>query len=81
MSKYPDITQSAFEKLEPGTILAYLFRVAEELTLCLDAADEEAEGESSGVASKDLIRAFLFAGARQVLKNGMRLLGAVPISQ
>lgn len=79
VSRYPDTTQAAFEKLEPGTVLSYLFRVVEELTLCLDAADEDAaEGECSAAASKHAARAILYEGVRQVLENGMKLLGATP---
>ncbi|KAG4428669.1 hypothetical protein IFR05_015848 [Cadophora sp. M221] len=82
ISRYPDTTQTAFEKLEPATILSYLFRIVEELTLCLDAADEDgADGECSAAASKHAARAVLFEGVRQVLENGMRLLGATPNSK
>ncbi|PVH77594.1 Nucleotidylyl transferase [Cadophora sp. DSE1049] len=81
MSRYPDTTKAAFEKLEPGTILSYLFRVVEELTLCLDTADEEeADGEGSAAGSKHESQAALYEGVRQVLENGMRLLGATPIN-
>jgi len=81
MARYPDATLSAFEKLEPGIILSYLFRVAEELTLCLDEADEdESDGESSAAGSKYAARAVLYENVRQVLENGMKLLGATPIN-
>jgi arginyl-tRNA synthetase len=82
MARYPDATQSAFERLEPGTILSYLFRVAEELALCLDEADkEESDGEGSAAASKYAARAVLYENVRQVLENGMKLLGTTPISK
>ncbi|KAG4422039.1 hypothetical protein IFR04_004780 [Cadophora malorum] len=81
LSRYPDTTQAAFEKLEPGTILSYLFRVAEELTLCLDAADEDlVQGECSAASSKYTARMALYATARQVLENGMKLLGSSPVN-
>ena len=74
--------QIAFEKLEPGTILLYLFRIAEELTLCLDKANEdESDGVGSATASKYTARAVLYKNVRQVLGNGMKLLGATPISK
>ena len=61
MARHPDNTKSAFEKLEAGTILLYLFRVAEELTLCLDKANEdESDGEGSATASKNTARAVLY---------------------
>lgn len=81
LSRYPDTTQAAFEKLEPGTILSYLFRVVEELTLCLDATDEDlVQGECSAASSKYTARMALYAIARQVLENGMKLLGASPVT-
>jgi len=81
MARYPDATLSGFEKLEPGIILSYLFRVAEELTLCLDKADEdESGGESSAAGSKYAARAVPYENVRQVLENGMKLLGTTPIN-
>ena len=79
ISRYPDTTQAAFEKLEPWTILSYLYRVVEELTVCLDLGDEEeGNGEASTSALKHSSQAALYQGARQVIENGMRLLGATP---
>jgi arginyl-tRNA synthetase len=81
MARHPDATQSAFERLEPGTILPYLFRVAE-LTLCVDEADEEeSDGEGPVAASKNAARAVLYKNVRQVLENGMKLLWTTPISK
>jgi arginyl-tRNA synthetase len=82
MARYPDVTNSAFKTLEPGTILSYLFRVVEELTFCLDEADEdESQGEGSTAGSKYAARAVLYENVRQVLENGMKLLGTTPISK
>jgi len=84
IARYPDTTQYAFEKLDPGTILFYLFSVVDELNTCL-AIDEsgkvEAEGESSAAGLKYIARAVLYENVRQVLENGMKLLGATPISK
>ncbi|KAF4632048.1 hypothetical protein G7Y89_g6082 [Cudoniella acicularis] len=84
IARYPDATLYAFEKLDPGTILAFLFRVVEELNVCLaiDEADkEEAVGEGSSAGSKYVARAVLYDNVRQVLENGMKLLGTAPISK
>lgn len=82
MARYPDATQAAFRTLEPGTILSYLFRVAEELTICLDDADEDqSDGEGSTASSKYAARAVLYENVRQVLENSMKLLGTTPISK
>jgi arginyl-tRNA synthetase len=82
IARYPDITNSAFKTLEPGTILSYLFRIVEELTYCLDNAEEDGSGgEGSAAAAKHAARAFLYESVRQVLRNAMKLLGAVPFNE
>lgn len=79
MARYPDVISSAFKSLEPATITSYLFRVVEELTCCLDEVDEDqSEGEGSNAGLKYAARAFLFQNVRQVLENGMNLLGLLP---
>ena len=81
LARYPAVANSAYRTLEPGTILSYLFLVVEQLTCCLDEADEEeSEGEGSAAASKYAARAVLYENVRQVLENAMRLLGMTPIS-
>jgi arginyl-tRNA synthetase len=76
MTRYPDVTNSAFRTLEPSTILSYVFCVVEELTNCLDEADEaESEGEGSNAGSKYVARAVLYENVRQILENAMKLLG------
>jgi arginyl-tRNA synthetase len=81
MARYPDVTNSTFRMLEPSTFLSYVFRVVEELTNCLDAAEEEeSEGEGSTAGPKYVARAVLYQNVRQVLENAMKLLGITPIS-
>ena len=78
MGRYPDVTSSALKTLDPTTILSYLFCVVDELTLCLDEANEdESDGEGSSTGSKYSARAVLYANVRQVLENGMKLLGTI----
>jgi len=75
MARNPEATHAAFKTVHSGTVLSYLFRVAEELTSCLDEADEEeSEGHGSAAGSMHGARASLYAGVRQVLENGMKLL-------
>lgn len=82
MARYPEATHSSFKTLDPGTIVSYLFRVVEELTGCLDDADKaESEGEGSAAGSKFAARAVLYENVRQILENGMKLLGATPLSR
>jgi arginyl-tRNA synthetase len=82
IARYPDITNSAFKTVEPGTILSYLFRVVEQLNYCLDDADEgDSGGEGSAAASKYAARAVLYKCVQQVLENAMKLLGAAPSNQ
>jgi arginyl-tRNA synthetase len=82
IARYPDVTHSAFRNLDPGIILSYLFSVVEELTGCLDDVDKgEVDGEGSAAGSKDAARAVLYENVRQVLENGMKLLGTTPISK
>ena len=81
MVRYPDVIKSAFKTVEPGTIISYLFRVVDELTACLDEADEdESEGEGSAAGTKYAAQAVLYESVRQILENGMRLLGTAPLS-
>lgn len=82
MARYPEVTHSAFRTLDPAPILAYFFRVMEELAACLDEADEdESEGQGSATGSTYAAKAVLYESVRQILQNGMKLLGATPISK
>jgi arginyl-tRNA synthetase len=66
--------------MDPATILTYLFQMVEEITTCLDEAEEdESGGEGSSVGSKYAARSVLYDSARQTLENGMKLLGITPI--
>jgi arginyl-tRNA synthetase len=82
MARYPDTINSAFRTMEPSTILSYIFLVVEQLTDCLDDADEqESEGEGSAAGSKYVARSVLYDNVRHVLENAMKLLGITPISK
>jgi arginyl-tRNA synthetase len=82
MARYPGITKSAFNTLDPATILSYLLQVVEETTACLDEAEEdESGGEGSSVSSKYAARTVLYESVRQILESGMHLLGINLIRQ
>jgi arginyl-tRNA synthetase len=80
MARYPGIIKSAFHTMDPTTILTYLFQMVEEITFCLDEAEEdESGGEGSSVGSKYAARSVLYDSAKQTLENGMKLVGITPI--
>ncbi|KAK7757334.1 hypothetical protein SLS62_000346 [Diatrype stigma] len=93
MAQYPDITLTAYKTHEPSMVLAYLFRLTEELANCLEEDDDgddngEAETaqeltgtEQSEAESPEAILAqvVLYKIARQVLDNGMAILGITPV--
>ncbi|PGH12996.1 arginine-tRNA ligase [Helicocarpus griseus UAMH5409] len=78
MAQYPDTTSQAFKTLEPTTILTYLFRLTHQVSSAYDVI--KVLGADVG-AEVMLARAALYEGARQVLENGMRLLGFTPVER
>lgn len=93
MAQYPDITLAAYKTHEPSMVLAYLLRLTEELANCLDEdgdddddGEAEAAQEATGPKPTDaeppeasLAQAMLYKLARQVLDNGMAILGVIPV--
>ncbi|GAB1309959.1 hypothetical protein MFIFM68171_00169 [Madurella fahalii] len=78
MAQYPDMTATALRNLEPSTILTYLFRLAHQVSSCYDVVQVMGTSEGRDVM---LARAAMYEGARQVLENGMRLLGLNPVER
>lgn len=77
MAQYPDVTNRAFEILEPATILTYLFRLTHQISSSYDVLKViGAEGPDLTLA-----RSALYEAARQVIENGMRLLGFTPVDR
>jgi arginyl-tRNA synthetase len=72
--QFPDIVKSSFKPLESSTILAYLFHLTDLLLAVWD--EEEAEGGSS---KQNMALLAFYECVRQVLENGMRIIGLVPI--
>jgi len=69
--RFPDVVKSSFKTLESSVILAYLFQ----LTDLLPAVWSE-EGEGSDQNTAQLA---FYESIRQVLENGMKIAGLVPI--
>lgn len=78
MIRFPDIVAQALKTLEPTTILKYLFKLAHELNSSYGhlRVVNPVEGRSVSVA-----RAAMYQAARQVLRNGMVLLGLTPVGR
>jgi arginyl-tRNA synthetase len=72
LARYPDITSSAYKTLDRRIIMHYLVNVTGQLSICLET--EEAQKEPSPAPAE----AALFEIVRQVLENGMKLLGITP---
>ncbi|EGE84389.1 arginyl-tRNA synthetase [Blastomyces dermatitidis ATCC 18188] len=78
VAQYPDITSHAFKTLEPITVLTYLFRLTHQVSSAYDVIKVLGMNEGPEVM---LARSALYEGARQVLENGMRLLGFTPVAR
>ena len=77
MAQYPDVTANALKTLEPTTILTYLFKFCHQLSSGYDVVKVVGtEDRTLGMA-----RAAFYEAARQVLDNGMRLLGMRPVER
>jgi arginyl-tRNA synthetase len=73
--QYPDITSSTYRTLAPPTVMLYLVNVTDQLSICLET--EEGQEESKPTPAE----AALFESVRQVLENGMTLLGITPATR
>jgi arginyl-tRNA synthetase len=70
--QYPDITTTAYDTIESAPIMACLQNVTMQLTRCLDEGDERGTLSTTQWAILD--------AGRQVLANGMKLLGMTLIA-
>jgi arginyl-tRNA synthetase len=78
MAQYPDVTHNAFKTLEPTTILTYLFKFNHQVSSGYEVirAIDIPEGQEVSRA-----RVAYYECARQVLNNGLRLLGITPVDR
>lgn len=73
--QFPVIIKTSLEKLDSSPILTYLFRLIAQVD---DILDEEGEPEAS-TSSHNLVKLGVYQAVRQVLENGMRVVGLTPI--
>ncbi|KAF2218132.1 arginyl-tRNA synthetase [Elsinoe ampelina] len=78
MSQYPDVVGQTLKTLEPTTVLTYLFKLTHQLSSGYDVL--RVVGAAEGVEVMRA-RAALYEGARQVIGNGMRVLGLSPVER
>ena len=76
LAQYPDVVLNTLKTREPATLLTYLFKMAHALSSSYDhlqVVGSEAELQKARLA--------LYEAARQVLWNGMTLLGLTPVQR
>jgi arginyl-tRNA synthetase len=76
LAQYPDVVLNTLKTREPATVLTYLFKMAHALSSSYDhlqVVGSEPELQKARLA--------LYEAARQVLWNGMTLLGLTPVER
>ncbi|KKA28647.1 hypothetical protein TD95_001891 [Thielaviopsis punctulata] len=76
LGQYPDVFVNTLKTLEPTTILTYLFKMTHVLSSSYDVLRVVGSEKDVLVA-----RLALYEAAKQVLGNGMRLLGLTPVER
>jgi arginyl-tRNA synthetase len=78
MAVYPDMVKQTLKTLEPTTILTYLFKFAHQISSTYDVLRviNPPEGEATGMA-----RAALYEASKQIVRNGMVLIGLTPVER
>lgn len=76
IAQYPDTIKKALKTGEPSTIVTYLFNLTHIVSSCYDILWVAGQEEDLATA-----RLALYASAKQVLNNGMRLLGLTPVER
>ena len=76
LASYPDVVQNTLKTLEPVTVLSYLFKMTHMLSSSYDVLQVVGSEEETKKA-----RMALYEAARQVLWNGMKLLGLDPVER
>ncbi|GAM91027.1 hypothetical protein ANO11243_090740 [Dothideomycetidae sp. 11243] len=76
LSQWPDVFNNTLKTQEPVTVLTYLFKMTHQLSSSYEVLSVvRAEGEVK------MARAALYECARQVLHNGMKVLGLSPVDR
>lgn len=76
LAQYPDTLKKAQKTHEPSTIVTYLFTLSHVVSQCYDILWVAGQEEELAIA-----RLALYLAARQVLYNGMTLLGLTPVDR
>ncbi|RKP29188.1 arginyl-tRNA synthetase [Metschnikowia bicuspidata] len=76
LSQYPDTIKKALKTHEPSTIVTYLFNLTHIVSSCYDTLWVAGQEEELATA-----RLALYVAAKQVLNNGMKLLGLTPVDR
>ncbi|KAH3899254.1 Arginine--tRNA ligase, cytoplasmic [Saccharomycodes ludwigii] len=76
LAQYPDVLRNALKTHEPATVVTYLFKLTHQVSSCYDVL--WVAGQEKPLATARLA---LYSAARQVLNNGMRLLGLTPVDR
>lgn len=76
LAQYPDTIKKALKTSEPSTIVTYLFNLTHIVSTCYDILWVAGQEEELATA-----RLALYAAAKQVLYNGMVLLGLTPVER
>ena len=76
LASWPDMVQQTLKTLEPTTVLTYLFKMTHMLSSSYDVL--QVVGSELEVMKA---RMALYEAARQVLNNGMKMLGLNPVER
>lgn len=76
LAQWPDVFQQTMKTREPITVLTYLFKMTHMISSAYHT--DQVVGSEEGVKKARLT---LYYCARQVLSNGMRLLGLSPVER
>lgn len=76
LAQYPDVLLAALKTSEPSTVVTYLFKLTHAVSSAYDIL--WVAGQDPKLAQA---RMALYSSARQVLGNGMRLLGLTPVER
>ncbi|GMM34498.1 arginine--tRNA ligase [Saccharomycopsis crataegensis] len=76
LSQYPDVLARAIKNHEPSTIVTYLFKLTHVVSSCYDVLWVAGQAEELATA-----RLALYVATRNVINNGMRLLGLTPVER
>lgn len=76
LSRYPEVLKKSLETHEPSTVVTYLFKVSHQFSTCYRKLWVSGQDEKTASA-----RLSLYSATRQVLNNGLRILGITPVDR